>query len=77
MVTSAGTVTFDVTKAIHTNLLIVWVLTGFMGATYYVVPEESRTEIYSPKLAFWQLGLWAVMGVTAIIGYFFGYTTGT
>ena len=30
---------FDVTKAIHTNLLIVWVLTGFMGATYYVVPE--------------------------------------
>ena len=23
---------FDVTKVIHTNLLIVWVLTGFMGA---------------------------------------------
>ena len=34
-------------KEIHTNLLIVWVLTGFMGATYWVVPEESRTEIYS------------------------------
>jgi len=24
---------FDVTKVIHTNLLIVWVLTGFMGGT--------------------------------------------
>ena len=23
---------FDITKVIHTNLLIVWVLTGFMGA---------------------------------------------
>ena len=33
---------FDVRKAIHTNLLIVWVLTGFMGATYWLVPEESR-----------------------------------
>ncbi|MEO8580538.1 MAG: cbb3-type cytochrome c oxidase subunit I, partial [Gemmatimonadales bacterium] len=47
---------FNVTKEIHTNLLIVWVLTGFMGATYYVVPEESRTEIYSERLAYWQLG---------------------
>ena len=26
---------FDRVKACHTNLLIVWVLTGFMGGTYY------------------------------------------
>jgi nitric oxide reductase subunit B len=25
---------FDVTREIHTNLLIFWVLTGFMGAAY-------------------------------------------
>ena len=43
---------FDVTKVIHTNLLIVWVLTGFMGATYWLVPEESRTELHSVKLAY-------------------------
>ncbi|MDQ9171229.1 cbb3-type cytochrome c oxidase subunit I [Oxalobacteraceae bacterium R-40] len=67
---------FDVTKVIHTNLLIVWVLTGFMGATYWMVPDESRTEIYSVKLAYIQLGLWVVMGVTAIIGYLFRYGTG-
>ena len=47
---------FDVTKVIHTNLLIVWVLTGFMGATYWMVPDESRTELYSVKLAYIQLG---------------------
>jgi nitric oxide reductase subunit B len=67
---------FDVTKTVHTNLLIVWLLTGFMGATYWMVTDESRTEIYSVKLAYIQLGLWAVMGVTAIIGYFFGMGTG-
>ena len=67
---------FDVSKMIHTNLLIVWVLTGFMGATYWLVPEESQTELYSVKLAYVQLGLWAAMGVTAIIGYFFRYGTG-
>lgn len=67
---------FDVTKVIHTNLLIVWVLTGFMGATYWMVPDESRTEIYSPKLAYIQLVLWVLMGVTAVIGYLFRFGTG-
>lgn len=67
---------FDRVKAVHTNLLLVWVLTGFMGAAYFVVPEESRTEIYSPKLAFWQLGLWVLGGVTAVVGYLFGWTEG-
>jgi nitric oxide reductase subunit B len=67
---------FDVSKAIHTNLLIVWVLTGFMGATYFVVPEESRTEIYSTKLAYWQLGIWTTLGVVIIVGFLFGWTAG-
>lgn len=67
---------FHTSKAIHTNLLIVWVLCGFMGATYYVVPEESRTELYSIKLAIVQLVIWTVMGVVAIVGYLFGWTTG-
>ena len=67
---------FDVTKVIHTNLLIVWVLTGFMGATYWMVSSESRTEIYSVKLAYIQLILWTLMGVTAVIGYLFRYGTG-
>lgn len=67
---------FNVTKEIHTNLLIVWVLTGFMGATYYVVPEESRTEIYSERLAYWQLGLWTTLGVVIVVGYVFGWTAG-
>lgn len=67
---------FDVTKVIHTNLLVVWVLTGFMGATYWLVPEESRAELHSVKLAYVQLVLWVLMGVTAVVGYLFRYGTG-
>src|SRR5690554_201764 len=67
---------FDVTKVIHTNLLIVWVLTGFMGATYWMIPDESRTELHSTRLAYVQLALWVIMGVTAIIGYLFRWGTG-
>jgi len=67
---------FATSKAIHTNLLLVWSLTGFMGATYYMVPEESRTELYSPRLAYVQLGLWLAIGVVTVVGYLFGITEG-
>ncbi len=39
---------FNIARMVHTNLLIVWLLFGFMGAAYYMVPEESETELYSP-----------------------------
>ena len=67
---------FDVTKVIHTNLLLVWLLTGFMGATFYLVPEESRVELYSVRLAYVQLWIWTAMGVTAVVGYVFRWTAG-
>ena len=42
---------FNIVRMIHTNALIVWSLIGFMGATYYLLPEETETELYSPLLA--------------------------
>jgi nitric oxide reductase subunit B len=67
---------FATTKAIHTNLLLVWLLSGFMGATFYLVPEESRTELHSERLAWIQLALWMTAGVITVIGYLFGITEG-
>jgi nitric oxide reductase subunit B len=32
---------FNAARTTHTNLLVVWLLTGFMGAAYYIIPEES------------------------------------
>ncbi len=49
---------------------------GFMGGAYYLVPEESETEIHSVPLANLQLILFTLIGAAAIVGYFFGWTWG-
>lgn len=67
---------FNTARAIHINLLVVWLLFGFMGGTYYIVPEEAQTEVYSKKLANFQLILFALIGVTAIVGYILGWSWG-
>lgn len=67
---------FNVSREIHINLLVVWLLLGFMGGTYYMIPEESETELYSPTLAYVQFWLFALIGVAAIVGYLFGWSWG-
>lgn len=67
---------FHAARATHTNLLVMWLLCGFMGAAYYIIPEESESELYSPKLALVQLGALVVTGVTAIIGFHFNWWEG-
>ncbi len=62
---------FNVARMVHTNLLIVWLLFGFMGASYYLVPEESETELYSPWLARVTFWVFAAAGVLTILGYLF------
>ncbi len=67
---------FNTAKAVHTNLLVVWLLSGFMGAAYYIIPEEAQHELVSVKLAYVQLVSLALVGVAAIIGYHFNYWEG-
>ena len=60
---------FNVARMVHTNLLIVWLLFGFMGAAYYMIPEETETELYSPKLALLMFWIFLVAGAATILGY--------
>ncbi|QKJ23512.1 cbb3-type cytochrome c oxidase subunit I [Poseidonibacter lekithochrous] len=60
---------FNVARMVHTNLLIVLILFAFMGAAYYLVPEESERELWSPKLAIITFWVFAVAGVATILGY--------
>ena len=60
---------FNTAKAVHLNLLVVWLLSGFMGAAYYIIPEEAQRELVSVKLAYVQLISLALVGVAAIIGF--------
>src|SRR5512143_3254148 len=60
---------FNVARMVHTNLLIVWILFGFMGAAYYLIPEEAETELFSPKLALAMFWIFLVAGALTIVGY--------
>ncbi len=60
---------FNVARMVHTNLLIVWLLFGFMGSAYYLVPEESERELFSPMLAKLMFWIFLVAGALTILGY--------
>ncbi|MBF7054716.1 cbb3-type cytochrome c oxidase subunit I [Halomonas sp. KAO] len=67
---------FNIMRVSHTNLLIVWLLLGFMGSTYYLMPEEAEREIHSPTIAYIQLAIFAFAGAAALVGYQFGIHEG-
>src|SRR3546814_18892770 len=60
---------FNIARMVHTNLLIVWLLFGFMGASYYLVPEETETELFSPNLALITFWVFLVASALTILGY--------
>ncbi len=60
---------FNIARMVHTNLLIVWLLFGFMGSAYYLVPEEAETELHSPKLAWLMFWIFLVAGALTVVGY--------
>ena len=67
---------FNAATATHKNLLVVWILSGFMGAAYYIIPDEAENELISIpliKLQFWSL---AVVGVVAVIGFHLNWWEG-
>jgi len=57
---------------IHTNALIVWLLLGFFGSAYHLIPEEAKRDIESPMLAYAQLAILMVGALGAVIGYTLG-----
>lgn len=67
---------FATARAMHTNLLVLWLLLGFMGATFYMVPEETGSELAWPRMAYAQLVLLTGTGVAALAGFLFGWTQG-
>ena len=62
---------FNVARMVHTNLLIVWLLFGFMGAAYYLIPEEAERELFAPWLAIGLFWIFLIAGALTILGYLF------
>ncbi|MCB9663572.1 MAG: cbb3-type cytochrome c oxidase subunit I [Alphaproteobacteria bacterium] len=67
---------FNAARATHTNLLVVWLLTGFMGAAYYIIPEESGRELWQPRLAVAQWAALVLVGVVAVVGFHLNWWEG-
>ena len=67
---------FNAATASHKNLLVVWILSGFMGSAYYIIPDEAEQELISVplvRLQFWSL---AIVGVVAVVGFHVGWWEG-
>jgi nitric oxide reductase subunit B len=60
---------FNVARMVHTNTLIIWILFGFMGASYFLVPEEAERELESPKLAIITFWVFLAAAGLTVIGY--------
>ena len=60
---------FNVARMVHTNTLIVWLLFGFMGAAYYLVPEEAETELVAPWLGILMFWIFLLAAGATVAGY--------
>jgi len=60
---------FNVARLVHTNALIVWMLMAFMGAAYYLVPEEAETELFAPWLANLMFWIFLLAAGATVAGY--------
>ena len=54
----AGTLNFNVARAEHLNLGLLWILSGFIGAIFFVGPLLAKRDLAAPwlvKFLFWAL----------------------
>lgn len=67
---------FNIIRMLHTNSLIVWLLLGFFGAAYFLIPEEAEREIHSVKLAYLQLAILLLGTAGVVVTYVFNLFEG-
>jgi len=56
---------FSVTRMVHINAMIVWLLFGFIGAVYWLIEDEAGTELVGAKLA--QVNFWVLTTAVTIV----------
>lgn len=62
---------FNIVRMLHINTLVVWLLAGFMGATYYLLAEEAHGKLYSERLANLNFWLFALVILLVVMGYLY------
>lgn len=67
---------FNTARMLHSNSLVVWLLLGFFGSAYYLVPEEAERDIHSPTLAYLQLAILVLGTAGVVVTYLFDLFNG-
>ena len=73
-----GILDFSVNRMVHINAMVVWMLYGFIGSVYWLIEDESETEVVGLKLgvlAFWVLT--AAVAVVVLVYLFVQWGPGT
>jgi len=56
---------FSISRMVHLNAMIVWMLFGFIGSVYWLVEDEAGTELVGAKLAL--ANFWVLTTAVAIV----------
>jgi nitric oxide reductase subunit B len=67
---------FNIARMLHSNSLVVWLITGFFGAAYFLLPEEAEREIHSTRLAYIQLAILVLGTAGVVVTYLFNLFEG-
>ena len=66
---------FNVNRMVHINAMVVWMLYGFIGSVYWLIEDESGTELVGVKLA--NLGFYVLtLAVTIVVLVYLFVQTG-
>lgn len=56
---------FNVSRMVHINAMVVWMLYGFIGSVYWLIEDESGTELVGARLA--NLGFYVLTAAVTIV----------
>ncbi len=62
---------FDIVRALHINVMILWLLLGFIGGLYYILPAEIERDIKYPRLIDFQFWFLLLIGAGIILSEMF------
>ena len=65
---------FNVNRMVHINAMIVWMLYGFIGSCYWLLEDESGTEMVGLKLGKFAFWLLTIAVVIVVLVYLFVQT---
>jgi len=56
---------FNITRMLHINAMIVWLLMGFIGGIYWLLPDETGRDVVGAKLG--RIAFYLLTGAVAVV----------